>query len=64
MKPKVSTANQMRAEYDFSKGVRGKYHKRLLKEGSNVVVLEPETSVLIGGHRHVNHAPELLLAEM
>ena len=32
---------QMRAEYDFhySKVVRGKYYKRLLKEGSNVVVL-------------------------
>jgi len=32
---------QMRAEYDFhySKAVRGKYYKRLLKEGSNVVVL-------------------------
>ena len=32
----------MRAEYDFdySKAVRGKYYKRLLKEGSNVVVLD------------------------
>ena len=31
---------QMRAEYDFdySKAVRGKYYKRLLKQGSNVVV--------------------------
>ena len=37
---------QMRAEYDFdySKAVRGKYYKRLLKEGSNVVVLEPQPS--------------------
>jgi hypothetical protein len=33
---------QMRAEYDFdySKAVRGKHYKRLLKEGSNVVVLD------------------------
>jgi len=27
-------------EFDYSKAVRGKYYKRLLKEGSNVVVLE------------------------
>jgi hypothetical protein len=32
----------VRVEYDFSKGVRGKYRKRLLKEGTNVVVLEPD----------------------
>jgi hypothetical protein len=34
----------MRSEYDFdySKAVRGKYYKHLLKEGSNVVVLEPD----------------------
>ena len=33
MKPKASSVNELRPEYDFSKGVRGKYHKRLLKEG-------------------------------
>jgi hypothetical protein len=34
----------MRSEYDFdySKAVRAKYYKHLLKEGSNVVVLEPD----------------------
>ena len=33
---------EMRAEYDFdyAKAERGKYFKRLLKEGSNVVVLD------------------------
>jgi hypothetical protein len=40
MKPKVSTVDEMRVQYDFSKGVRGKHHKRLLKEGSSVVVLQ------------------------
>ena len=35
---------EMRSEYDFdySKAVRGKYYKRILKEGSNIVVLEPD----------------------
>ena len=32
---------EMRAKYDFdySKAVRGKYYRRLIKEGANVVVL-------------------------
>jgi len=36
--------NELRSEYDFdySKGIRGKYNKRLAKEGANVVVLEPD----------------------
>jgi hypothetical protein len=36
----------MRAEYDFdySKAVRGKYHKRLVTEGSNVVVLDRDVA--------------------
>ena len=33
----------MRAEYDFSKGVRGKYVRRFAA-GSNVVVLEPDVA--------------------
>lgn len=31
----------MRDEYDFSKGVRGKYAERY-EEGTNIVVLDPE----------------------
>jgi hypothetical protein len=33
----------MLPEYDFSKGVRGKYAKRYA-EGSNVVVLSPDVA--------------------
>lgn len=33
----------MAAEYDFSKGVRGKY-ARQYAEGSNVVVLDPDVA--------------------
>ena len=42
MKPKSSGVAEMRAEYDFSNAVRGKYRKRLAKEGSNIVVLDPD----------------------
>jgi len=33
----------MRKEYDFSKGVRGKYAKRY-KEGTNIVLLDPDVA--------------------
>jgi hypothetical protein len=33
----------MRPEYDFSKGVRGKYAAKYA-EGSNVVILEPDVA--------------------
>ena len=61
MKPKASTASEMRAEYDFSKGVRGKYHKRLLKEGSNVVVLEPDVAKAFPDSASVNEALRVVI---
>ena len=36
-------ADTMRAEYDFSRGVRGK-HAAKYAEGTNVVVLEPDVA--------------------
>ena len=49
---------QMRAEYDFdySKAVRGKYYKRLLKEGSNVVVLDRDIAKAFPDSAAVNKA--------
>jgi hypothetical protein len=49
---------QMRAEYDFdySKAVRGKYYKRLLKEGSNVVVLDRDIAKAFPNSAAVNKA--------
>jgi hypothetical protein len=40
MKRKQNDDLRPEYEFDYSKAVRGKYYKRLLKEGSNVVVLE------------------------
>ncbi len=45
--------SDLRDEYDFSKGVRGKYAKRFA-EGSNVVVLEPDVAAKIGSADEVN----------
>ena len=51
-------AEQMRAEYDFdySKAERGKYFKRLLKEGSNVVVLDRDVAKAFRDSAAVNKA--------
>jgi hypothetical protein len=51
----------MRAQYDFSKGVRGKYHKRLLNEGSNVVVLEPDVAKAFPDSASVNEALRVVI---
>ena len=49
---------QMRAEYDFdySKAERGKYYKRLLKEGANVVVLDRDIAKAFPNSASVNKA--------
>ena len=39
--PSKRRASEMRAEYDFSGGVRGKYMDRY-RQGTNVVLLDPE----------------------
>ena len=38
-----SERDTMRPEYDFSKGARGKHYLRY-REGTNVVVLEPDVA--------------------
>ena len=52
---KTRTAERMdiRPEYDFSAGVRGKYAARFAK-GSNVVVLEPDVAAKFRTSRAVN----------
>ena len=48
-------ADDMRAEYDFSGGVRGKYYGRFRK-GSNVVILDPDVSEAFPDSESVNDA--------
>ena len=50
----------MRSEYDFSKGVRGKYAQRF-REGTNVVVLAPEVAEMFPNSAAVNAALRALV---
>ncbi len=52
----------MRDEYDFSKGVRGKYAKRFA-EGTNLVLLEPEVAKYFPTAQAVNRALRSLISE-
>ena len=45
----------MRSEYDFSKGVRGKYAQRFQK-GTYIVVLAPEVAEMFPDSAAVNDA--------
>ena len=52
----------MRDNYDFSKGIRGKYAKRF-KEGTNLVLLEPEVARAFPTSEAVNKALRKVMAE-
>ena len=60
---KTKTIEELRPEYDFdyTKAVRGKYFKRLLEEGANVAVLEPEIAKVFTSSTAVNDALRSLL---
>ena len=51
----------MRAEYDFSGGVRGKYAERY-RQGTNVVLLDPEVAEAFPDSKSVNEALRAILA--
>jgi hypothetical protein len=53
-------ADEMKQEYDFSKGVRGKYFKRY-QAGSNVVILDPEIAAVFTDSESVNDALRTLM---
>ena len=57
---KKAGGDDMLPEYDFSKGVRGKYAGRFLK-GSNVVVLEPDVAKVFADSEAVNEALRTLV---
>lgn len=47
--------DDLRPEYDFSDGERGKYAKRY-REGSNIVVLDPDVAAEFKSSQEVNQA--------
>jgi hypothetical protein len=45
----------MKEEYDFSKGVRGKYAKKY-RAGTNIVLLDPDVAKVFRTPKSVNQA--------
>jgi len=52
--------SEMLDEYDFSKGIRGKYAQRYAA-GSNVVVISPDVAELFPDSESVNEALRMLV---
>ncbi|MCC6574316.1 MAG: hypothetical protein IT462_11045 [Planctomycetes bacterium] len=48
-----SKASEMKPEYDFSKGVRGKYAKRFA-QGTNLVLLDPDIAEAFKDSESIN----------
>ncbi len=57
---KTIKTDDLRPEYDFSDGIRGKHH-RAYKEGTNLVLLDPDISKVFKDSESVNHALRMLL---
>jgi len=55
MKKSTNRGTEMRKEYDFSAGVRGKYVKRFA-EGTNIVVLDRDVAEIFTDSESVNQA--------
>ena len=57
MNRKVSprSSDDMRPEYDFTGGVRGRFYKEYVK-GTNVVILDPDVAEVFPDSRTVNEA--------
>jgi hypothetical protein len=59
--PTKRRPRERRAEYDFSAGVRGKYVERY-RQGTNVVLLDPELADAFPDSKSVNDALRALVA--
>lgn len=60
-KKKLAAEADMLPEYDFSGAVRGKYYERY-RQGSNVVLLDPDVSEVFPNATAVNEALRLLVS--
>ena len=62
---KAKDTDELRPEYklsDFkSKGVRGKYYKRIMEEGTNVVLLDADVQKAFPNSESVNDALRSIL---
>ncbi len=62
MKSRNNNADEMRPEYDLRGGVRGKYYEQY-KQGTNVVLLEPDLAKVFRDSESVNKALRVYLEE-
>jgi hypothetical protein len=60
-KPKTVRNDDMRQEYDFTNAVRGKYFERA-RQGTNVVLLDPDVAAVFRDRAAVNNALRGLVA--
>jgi hypothetical protein len=57
--PETTVNDEMRPEYDFSGGVRGRYFE-VYKQSTNIIVLEPDVAEVFQDSAAVNEALRLL----
>lgn len=57
--PEVTVNDEMKPEYDFSGGVRGKYYQAYM-QSSNVIILDPDVAEIFRDSASVNEALRLL----
>ncbi len=58
--PDTGQIDELREEYDFSGGVRGKYAERY-GEGANIVILDPDVAKVFRDSKSVNEALRALV---
>ena len=56
-----SKSDDLLPEYDFSGAVRGKYYERY-RQGTNVVLLDPDIAAVFRDSASVNHTLRLLVS--
>lgn len=54
-KPRAKNQNELRPEYDFRKGVRGKFTERYAS-GTTAIVLDPDVAAMFPTSKSVNDA--------
>jgi hypothetical protein len=59
-KESKSIKEEILAEYDFTKGVRGKYTQEF-QQGTNIVVLSPDVAEVFTDSEAVNEALRMLI---
>ncbi|OCR00556.1 hypothetical protein BCD67_11260 [Oscillatoriales cyanobacterium USR001] len=57
--PEVTVNDDIKPEYDFSGGVRGRYYEAY-RQSSNIVILDPDVAEIFRDSASVNEALRLL----